>query len=144
MESSIHFKPQCTPFPPQPKPTTLCFRSLRIALPTQIPVLPLRVTSARRVGCRTWASTTFDNETCNYLYNSDIVDSSCSVPVCLPAVRIVAETAPAVPFLIGKAQGRKDWIDATIICSCRVAILPPVGIDGNAGDERYYEIALVL
>ena len=32
----------------------------------------------------------------------------------LAAVKIVAKATPAVPFSIGKAWSREDWIDATI------------------------------
>ncbi len=45
--------------------------------------------------------------------------------------------APAVPLPIGKARGRKDWIDATI-CELASSHSPSCGgrLVGRIGDDR--------
>jgi hypothetical protein len=53
-----------------------------------------------------------DYEPCNDLYDGEIVD--CPVSVCLVAFKRSFKATPAIPFSIGKARGRKEWIDATI------------------------------
>jgi hypothetical protein len=55
-----------------------------------------------------------DYETCNDLYDGEIVSSVILRTGCLAVVKIVTKATPAVPISIGKARGRKDWIDATI------------------------------
>jgi hypothetical protein len=51
-----------------------------------------------------------DYDMCNDLYDDGIVHSVMLYrQVCLAVVKIVAS-----PFSVGKAQGRKDWIDATV------------------------------
>jgi hypothetical protein len=39
---------------------------------------------------------------------ANLLTSSCSMPVCLVTVTILAKAIPAVPFSIGKARGRSD------------------------------------
>jgi hypothetical protein len=55
-----------------------------------------------------------DYKTCNDLYGGNIVES---IILCVgvPGVmKMAAKTTAEVPFSIGKARGRKGWIDATI------------------------------
>jgi hypothetical protein len=66
-----------------------------------------------------------DYVTCNDLYDGDII---ASMPVCLAAVKIVAKVTPAVQFLIGKARGWRDWIDATI---CMLSRSHPISCGGR-------------
>jgi hypothetical protein len=53
---------------------------------------------------------------------------TCSVPVCLVAVKIVVKATPAVPFSIRKARGFKDWIYATI---CELSSSNPASCVGR-------------
>jgi hypothetical protein len=56
-----------------------------------------------------------DYEMSNNLYDGDMVYSvMLCVQMCLGAVKIFARATQRVQFSIGNAQGRKDWIYATI------------------------------
>jgi hypothetical protein len=56
-----------------------------------------------------------DFETCKDLYDGDIVYSAIlCVHVCLAAAKTVAKGDSVCPLPVGKAQGWKDRIDATI------------------------------
>jgi hypothetical protein len=76
-------------------------------------------------------------EASNNLYDGNIVYSvMLCVRMCLGAVKIVARATQLVQFSIGNAQGRKDWIDATISELDRLT--------GRLGNDRYSGIALAL
>jgi hypothetical protein len=63
-------------------------------------------------------SNCMDHETCNDMYDDDILYDvfapACSVLVFLVAAKLATKATPAALFSIGKGRGRKDWIDATI------------------------------